>query len=58
MQPIIDFLLNHWQIIAIIIFVIDKIVMIIPGKYDDMIWTALRWIIYKLTGKTDTERPT
>jgi len=58
MQAIIDFLLANWFWVGTIAFlVIDKIVAMTSVKWDDIIWTGLKWIIRKLTGKTDEPTP-
>ena len=46
-----DFLTNNWQIITIAILCVDKAVALSPTDWDDMLWTSLKKIIYKLAGK-------
>ena len=46
-----DFLINNWEIVTIVILVIDKIVALSPSKLDDLLWSSIKGIIYKITGK-------
>jgi hypothetical protein len=46
-----EFLMNNWEIVTIVILVIDKIVALSPSKLDDLLWTSIKGIIYKITGK-------
>ena len=47
-----EFLSNNWYWIAGIGFLlIDKIVALTKTKYDDIIWTALKYVIKKIAGK-------
>jgi|TARA_B100001250_G_scaffold322466_1_gene285707 hypothetical protein len=46
-----DLLTNNWQVVTIVILVIDKVVALSPSKQDDLIWSSLKGLIYKLTGK-------
>ena len=46
-----EFLTNNWQVITIVILVIDKIVALTPTPFDDMIWTTIKIIVRKLAGK-------
>lgn len=47
----IEWLMNNWQIVTIVILVLDKVVAMSPSKMDDMIWTSVKGLLYKLTGK-------
>ena len=46
-----EFLTNNWQVITIVILVIDKIVALTPTPFDDMIWTTIKSIVRKFAGK-------
>jgi hypothetical protein len=46
-----DWLINNWQVMTIIILVVDKLVAMSPTTMDDLIWTSIKNLIYKLTGK-------
>ena len=47
----VEWITNNWQIVTIIILVLDKIVALSPSKKDDLIWSSIKGLIYKLTGK-------
>ena len=46
-----DFISANWEYIVIGIFAIDKAIALCPSKWDDLIWTALKKVIYKAVGK-------
>ena len=46
-----DFLINNWEIVTIVILVIDKVVALSPTPYDDMIWSSVKGLLKKVTGK-------
>ena len=47
----IEWLTGNWQIVTIVILVLDKMVALSPSKRDDLIWSSIKGLIYKLTGK-------
>ena len=47
----IEYMTDHWQIITIVILCIDKAVALSPTDWDDMLWTSIKKVIYKLVGK-------
>jgi len=42
MEQIIPWIMEHWEIVAVFILLIDKIVASTPCKQDDLIWTAIK----------------
>tara|TARA_R110002012_G_scaffold312048_1_gene522113 strand:- start:1072 stop:1221 length:150 start_codon:yes stop_codon:yes gene_type:complete len=46
-----ELLTNNWEMVLIAILVIDKTVALSPTPYDDMIWTTIKNMIAKATGK-------
>ena len=46
-----DFLTNNWEIVTIVILVVDKVVALSPSKMDDLLWSSVKGFIYKITGK-------
>ena len=46
-----SFLISNWEYALIILLAIDKMVALSPSKWDDLIWTALKKVIYKAVGK-------
>ena len=46
-----DFILANWSYVVIGIFAIDKAVALSPSKWDDLIWTSAKKVIYKVLGK-------
>ena len=47
----VDLLMDNWQIVTIIILVVDKAVAMSPTEMDDLIWSSVKGLIYKVTGK-------
>ena len=49
MDNLVDIVLKNWWISLIVLFIIvDKIVMITPWKADDIFWTILKKIVFKV----------
>ena len=46
-----DFLLNNWAYVLICILAVDKAVALSPSEWDDIIWTSIKKVIFKVTGK-------
>ena len=46
-----EILTNNWELFLIGVLVIDKIVALSPTPYDDMIWTTIKNMITKATGR-------
>ena len=46
-----EFMINNWAYVLIIIMAIDKAVALSPSKWDDLIWTSVKKAIYKIKGK-------
>ena len=47
----VEWLTSNWQIITIVILVLDKVVALSPSEMDDIIWSSIKGFIYKVTGK-------
>ena len=57
-----EWILSNWELIAIIILAIDKLVTMTPpglkvfgwdiGKNDDMIWATIKGVFLKIFGKS------
>ena len=47
----IEWLTSNWQIVTIGILIVDKIVALSPSKMDDLLWSSVKGLIYKLVGK-------
>ena len=45
-EVITAFLLANWQYIIILILVIDKIIALTSTKIDDLIWTAIKKVLF------------
>ena len=41
-------ILQHWELIALGILLIDKAVALSPSKRDDLIWTSFKDLLKKL----------
>ena len=50
-MDIIQILTDHWQYVLILLLSVDKIVALSPSDWDDLIWTSIKKIIYKVVGK-------
>ena len=46
-----EILTNNWEIISIIILVLDKLVAMSSTPYDDMLVTSLKGFLKKIVGK-------
>ena len=46
-----EFLSSNWQYVLIALFCVDKAVALSPSKWDDLIWTSMKKMIYKVAGK-------
>lgn len=46
-----QWLIDNWQLVAIVILVVDKAVALSPMKQDDLIWSSVKGAVYKLAGK-------
>lgn len=46
-----QWLIDNWQLVAIVILVVDKAVALSPMKQDDLIWSSIKGAVYKLAGK-------
>jgi hypothetical protein len=42
---------SNWQYVLIGLFCVDKVVALSPSKWDDLIWTSVKKMIYKVAGK-------
>lgn len=47
----VEWLTSNWQIVTIAILIVDKIVALSPSKMDDLLWSSVKGLIYKLVGK-------
>ena len=47
----IEWLTSNWQIVTIGILIVDKIVALSPSKMDELFWSSVKGLIYKLVGK-------
>ena len=50
-----DFIIENYQLIALIILVADKVVAMTPNRYDDMIITAIKGAFKTLKKKRVAE---
>ena len=41
----------NWEYMLIGILCVDKVVALSPTKWDDLIWTSIKKVIYKAVGK-------
>jgi hypothetical protein len=48
MESITNNITQYWELYAIAILLIDKIVALSPTKYDDLLWSSLKGVILKL----------
>ena len=46
-----DFIMEHWSYVAIVILCIDKAVALSPSKMDDLLWTVVKRAFKKAAGK-------
>ena len=48
-----NIILENWEYILIAIMAIDKMVALSPSKWDDLIWTSIKGLLFKLTGENN-----
>ena len=48
-----NIILENWEYILIAIMAIDKMVALSPSKWDDLIWTSIKGLLFILTGKNN-----
>jgi len=46
-----EWIVSNWELVLIGILVIDKAVALSPTPYDDMLWSSIKGMISKATGK-------
>tara|TARA_R110000744_G_scaffold121089_1_gene225488 strand:- start:152 stop:301 length:150 start_codon:yes stop_codon:yes gene_type:complete len=46
-----EWLTSNWQVVTIAILIVDKVVALSPSKMDDLLWSSVKGLIYKLAGK-------
>tara|TARA_Y100000310_G_scaffold343849_1_gene453480 strand:+ start:681 stop:845 length:165 start_codon:yes stop_codon:yes gene_type:complete len=51
-----DYLIDYWQYILILLLCADKIVAQTPTKWDDLIFTSIKKAIYMAAGKSDDKK--
>ena len=47
----VEWLSSNWEIVTIVILVVDKAVALSPSTWDDLLWTSVKKSIYKIAGK-------
>jgi len=40
-----DWIMENWQIVMIVVMVVDKIVAMSPSKMDDLVWTSVKKVL-------------
>jgi len=53
MESIANNIAQYWELYAIGILLMDKIVALSPTKYDDLLWTSVKSAIMKLKRDKD-----
>jgi hypothetical protein len=46
-----SFLMDNWEYILICLMAVDKMVALSPSQWDDLIWTSIKKMVYKVAGK-------
>ena len=46
-----EFIIENWKYMVIVILAVDKAVALSPSEWDDLIWTSIKKAIYKVAGK-------
>ena len=46
-----DFIVNNWEYVLIVVLAVDKAVALSPSDWDDLVWTAVKKAFYKVAGK-------
>jgi hypothetical protein len=42
---------SHWELIAIAVLLLDKIVALTPCQWDDLLWTGIKKMLFRVAGK-------
>lgn len=50
-MDIIQMITENWEYVLILLLSVDKIVALSPSTWDDLLWTSVKKIIYKVVGK-------
>ena len=53
MESIVNNITQYWELYAIVILLLDKVVALSPTKYDDLLWTSVKSAVLKLKGDKD-----
>ena len=48
-----QWLIDNWEYMLIGLLAMDKAVALSPSKWDDLLWTAVKKVVFKLAGKKD-----
>ena len=40
-----DWIMGNWQIVMIVVMVVDKVVALSPSKMDDLIWASMKKVL-------------
>ena len=51
MESVTSNIVEYWELYAIGILLLDKMVALSPTKYDDLLWSSVKGMILKLKGK-------
>ena len=46
-----EMLSSNWEYVLIAILCIDKVVALSPTEWDDLVWTSIKKMVYKIVGK-------
>lgn len=50
-----QWLIENWQIVMIGVFAVDKLVALSASTWDDLLWTSVKKVVFKLAGKGKDE---
>ena len=50
-MDIIQMITENWEYVLILLLSVDKIIALSPSTWDDLLWTSVKKIIYKVVGK-------
>ena len=48
-----QWLIDNWEYMLIGLLAMDKAVALSPSKWDDLLWTSVKKVVFKLAGKKD-----
>ena len=46
-----EYLIENWEYVLIMVLAVDKAVALSPSEWDDLLWTSVKGVLFKIAGK-------